>query len=90
MLGGLGAFGVVKKTAHHHQVALNVGFYYMANAGGRLVGTLLSGLVFGAGGLIACLWTAVGFAVAAGAVSLALADSPHRIALADARAEGAE
>src|SRR6202035_1586507 len=27
-------------------VALNVGFYYMANAAGRLLGTLLSGLVF--------------------------------------------
>jgi predicted MFS family arabinose efflux permease len=102
VLGGLGAFGVVfaiNSSVHSYlilaysdgdKVALNVGFYYMANAGGRLVGTLLSGLVFGAGGLIACLWTAVGFAVAAGAVSLALADPPHRIALADARAEGAE
>jgi predicted MFS family arabinose efflux permease len=37
-------------------VAMNVGFYYMANAGGRLLGTLLSGLVFQAGGLVACLW----------------------------------
>ncbi|SAY38959.1 Permease of the major facilitator superfamily, partial [Candidatus Synechococcus spongiarum] len=40
---------------------LNVGFYYMANAGGRLLGTVLSGLVFqlaggGAGGMAACLW----------------------------------
>jgi len=25
---------------------MNVGFYYMANAGGRLVGTLLSGLLY--------------------------------------------
>ncbi|MBL8624383.1 MAG: organoarsenical effux MFS transporter ArsJ [Myxococcales bacterium] len=102
VLAGLGAFGVVfaiNSSVHSYlilaysdgdKVALNVGFYYMANAGGRLVGTLLSGLVFQAAGLVACLWTAVGFAAAAGAVSLALADPPHRIALADARAEGAE
>lgn len=32
-------------------VALDVGFYYSANAAGRLVGTLLSGLLFLAGGL---------------------------------------
>lgn len=102
VLGGLGAFGVVfaiNSSVHSYlilaysdgdKVALNVGFYYMANAGGRLVGTLVSGLVFQAAGLVGCLWTAVGFAAAAGAVSLALADPPHRIALADARAEGAE
>ena len=30
-------------------VALNVGFYYMANAGGRLTGTLLSGCVWSSG-----------------------------------------
>ena len=28
------------------KVAMNVGFYYMANAGGRLVGTVLSGLLY--------------------------------------------
>ena len=32
------------------KVAMNVGFYYMANAGGRLVGTLLSGVLFQVGG----------------------------------------
>jgi len=37
-------------------VALNVGFYYMANAGGRLLGTLLSGLVFQQAGFQGCLW----------------------------------
>ncbi|MFD2206684.1 organoarsenical effux MFS transporter ArsJ [Kiloniella antarctica] len=37
------------------KVALNVGFYYMANALGRLAGTLLSGLVFQSYGLVACL-----------------------------------
>ena len=30
---------------------MDVGFYYMANAGGRLLGTLLSGLTYQIGGL---------------------------------------
>ena len=37
-------------------VSLNVGFYYMANAGGRLLGTLLSGWVYLHGGMQDCLW----------------------------------
>jgi predicted MFS family arabinose efflux permease len=37
-------------------VSLNVGFYYMANAAGRLLGTLLSGWVYLKGGMEACLW----------------------------------
>jgi len=37
-------------------VSLNVGFYYMANAAGRLLGTLLSGALFLVGGMQACLW----------------------------------
>lgn len=37
-------------------VSLDVGFYYMANAMGRLLGTLLSGWVFQSAGLAACLW----------------------------------
>jgi hypothetical protein len=32
-----------------------VGFYYMANASGRLLGTLLSGISYQLGGVIACL-----------------------------------
>ena len=41
-------------------VATNVGFYYMANAGGRLIGTLSSGLSYYYGGLTACLWVSAG------------------------------
>jgi hypothetical protein len=33
------------------RVTMDVGFYYMANAGGRLMGTLLSGLTYQIGGL---------------------------------------
>ena len=69
---GLAAFGVVfamNSSIHSYMVlaytdaesvSLNVGFYYMANAAGRLVGTLLSGAVFMLGkteaaGMQACL-----------------------------------
>ncbi len=84
VLGGLGAFGVVfaiNSSVHSYlilaysdgdDVALDVGFYYMANAGGRLVGTLLSGLLYQAGGLTACLWTSMAFALATGLLSLGL------------------
>jgi len=65
---GLTIFGVVfAMTSSIHSylvlaytdvesVSLNVGFYYMANAAGRLLGTLLSGWVYLAGGMQACLW----------------------------------
>ena len=36
-------------------VSTDVGFYYMANAAGRLVGTLLSGFIYQQQGLAACL-----------------------------------
>ncbi|MDR9394145.1 MAG: organoarsenical effux MFS transporter ArsJ [Roseovarius sp.] len=42
------------------RVTMDVGFYYMANAGGRLLGTVLSGLTYQAGGLALCLATAAG------------------------------
>ena len=37
------------------RVTMDVGFYYMANAAGRLVGTLLSGISYQIGGLPLCL-----------------------------------
>lgn len=40
------------------RVTMDVGFYYMANAGGRLIGTVLSGLTYQIGGLALCLATA--------------------------------
>jgi len=40
------------------RVTMDVGFYYMANAGGRLLGTVLSGLTYQFGGLGLCLATA--------------------------------
>jgi hypothetical protein len=46
------------------RVTMDVGFYYMANAGGRLAGTLLSGLTYQAGGLALMLGTAAGMVAA--------------------------
>ncbi len=43
------------------RVAMDVGFYYMANAGGRLLGTVLSGASYQFGGLAGCLSTAAVF-----------------------------
>ena len=40
------------------RVTMDVGFYYMANAGGRLLGTVLSGLTYQLGGLVLMLGTA--------------------------------
>lgn len=78
LIGGLLIFGIVfafNSAVHsylivafsdHDKVALNVGFYYMANAIGRFLGTLLSGLVYQFAGLTACL------TVSAAMVGLAL------------------
>jgi predicted MFS family arabinose efflux permease len=40
------------------RVTLDVGFYYMANAAGRLIGTVLSGVSYQLGGLTLCLFVA--------------------------------
>ncbi|GGE62108.1 organoarsenical effux MFS transporter ArsJ [Actibacterium pelagium] len=67
---GLLAFGAlfaVNSSLHSYlilaftkseRVTMDVGFYYMANAGGRLLGTLLSGLTYQIGGLAMVLGTA--------------------------------
>ncbi len=87
LVTGLALFGLifaVNSSVHSYliltytasdQAALNVGFYYMANAMGRLVGTLLSGLVFQYGGLVACLWVSAGFVLIAALISRRLPSS---------------
>ena len=67
---GLLAFGFVfaiNSSVHSYlilaftsaeRVTMDVGFYYMANAAGRLIGTMLSGISYQAGGLPLCLATA--------------------------------
>ena len=61
---GFGAIFAINSALHSYlilaftkaeRVTMDVGFYYMANAAGRLIGTLLSGLSYQWGGLPACL-----------------------------------
>ncbi|WP_261858088.1 organoarsenical effux MFS transporter ArsJ [Photobacterium sanguinicancri] len=61
-------------------VSLDVGFYYMANAMGRLIGTILSGWVYQAAGLAACLWVSFGFLVITTLISIGLPQ--HKLASA--------
>lgn len=70
LIGGLLVFGVlfaVNSALHSYlilafssgeRVTMDVGFYYMANAAGRLLGTVLSGASYQIGGLPLCLGTA--------------------------------
>ena len=81
VLAGLALFGMVfavNSAIHSYlilaytdsdDVALNVGFYYMANAGGRLIGTLLSGVVYLFHGLSGCLWVSTAFVAVATALT---------------------
>jgi Major Facilitator Superfamily len=76
LIGGLLLFGfvfAVNSSVHSYlilafgsaeRITRDVGFYYMANAAGRLIGTLLSGVSFQIGGLPLCL-------AAAGVMALA-------------------
>ncbi|WP_444984512.1 organoarsenical effux MFS transporter ArsJ [Halomonas mongoliensis] len=84
LLGGLMLFGAVfavnsslhsfliVRMARSDGVSLDVGFYYMANAMGRLLGTLLSGWLYVTGGLTATLWVSSALLAATVLISLAL------------------
>ncbi|SDH63237.1 Predicted arabinose efflux permease, MFS family [Pseudomonas benzenivorans] len=84
LLGGLLLFGalfavnsslhsyLIVSYAQEDGVSLDVGFYYMSNALGRLLGTLLSGWVYQAYGLPACLWISSAFVLLAALISLGL------------------
>lgn len=81
LLGGLMLFGVlfaVNSSLHSYLivsyaksdgVSLDVGFYYMSNALGRLIGTVLSGWVFQSYGMVACLWVSALFIALAALIS---------------------
>lgn len=84
VIGGLALFGfifainsalhsyLIVSWSEHDRVSMNVGFYYMANAGGRLAGTVLSGLIYQTEGLIGCLWWSAGSIFLAALISLLL------------------
>lgn len=82
--GGLVLFGIlfaINSAVHSYlilayseldRVSMNVGFYYMANAGGRLTGTVISGWAYQTQGLDGCLWWSAGFLVVAVLLSIPL------------------
>lgn len=84
IVGGLVVFGaafalnsslhsyLILEYADSDGVAVDVGFYYSANAAGRLMGTLLSGVLFLWGGLPVALWGSTLFVVATWLLSLRL------------------
>ncbi|MDX1756938.1 MAG: organoarsenical effux MFS transporter ArsJ [Marinobacter sp.] len=84
VIGGLLLFGVlfaINSSLHSYLivsyaradgVSLDVGFYYMSNAAGRLLGTVLSGWVYQAWGLEACLWISSGLVVLAALFAILL------------------
>jgi hypothetical protein len=85
LAGGLAVFGVVfaiNSSVHSFMIvhysesekaAMTVGFYYMANAGGRLIGTVLSGVIYQFTGIVGCLLLSSVFVGAAALISTALA-----------------
>ncbi len=87
LIGGLLLFGAVfavNSSLHSYLivsiagrdgVSLDVGFYYMANAMGRLLGTVLSGWVYQTAGLTACLWVSSAFLIGAVVMSYCLKNS---------------
>jgi hypothetical protein len=84
LVGGLMVFGAlfaINSSLHSYLiisyakedgVSLDVGFYYMANAAGRLLGTVLSGWLYQVAGLEACLWVSTVFLFIACAISAVL------------------
>lgn len=93
LIVGLVLFGIVfavNSAVHSYlilaysdydKVSMNVGFYYMANAGGRLVGTVLSGWAYQTQGLEGCLWWSTAFVLFAAILSFGLPE------IKEARAE---
>ncbi|VVO24371.1 organoarsenical effux MFS transporter ArsJ [Pseudomonas fluorescens] len=89
LMGGLLVFGgvfAVNSSLHSYLivsyakedgVSLDVGFYYMSNAMGRLMGTVLSGWIYQAHGLVACLWISSAFVLLAALISMALPRHPE-------------
>jgi MFS family permease len=88
LVAGLAVFGVVfalNSAVHSYlilayadgdRVAMNVGFYYMANAAGRLAGTVLSGALYQWQGLEACLWASALLVLGTAAISARLPRGP--------------
>ncbi|MGB0732297.1 MAG: organoarsenical effux MFS transporter ArsJ [Pontibacterium sp.] len=60
-------------------VSMDVGFYYMANAAGRLLGTVLSGWLYQTQGLAVCVMASVVLLVLTALISLRLPTKPSQV-----------
>lgn len=102
IVGGLIVFGVafamnsslhsflVLAFSDDDEVALDVGFYYSANAAGRLVGTLLSGVLYLWGDLAAALWGSAAFVGLTWLFALRLPPLPDGVAVSLASVDGGD
>ncbi|MEI8238372.1 MAG: organoarsenical effux MFS transporter ArsJ [Actinomycetota bacterium] len=102
VVGGLVVFGMVfavNSSLHSFlilaysdddDVALDVGFYYSANAAGRLVGTLLSGVLYLWGGLGSALWGSAAFVAITWLLTLRLPPLPDGISVSIASIEAGD
>jgi len=92
LIGGLALFGflfAINSSLHSYLivsyaradgVSLDVGFYYMSNAAGRLLGTILSGWAYQSLGLGGCLWISSALLALTAGTSITLprsAERPH-------------
>jgi len=102
VVGGLIVFGIVfamNSSLHSYlilaysdddDVAIDVGFYYSANAAGRLVGTLLSGVLYLWGGLDLALWGSAAFVALTWLLTLRLPALPENVSVSLASIEGGD
>ena len=60
-------------------MTLSVGFYYSANAAGRLIGTFLSGITYQLGGLQSALYASAGILLIAVILTILMASSLRRL-----------
>ena len=102
IVGGLIVFGIafaMNSSLHSYlvlafsdddSVALDVGFYYSANAAGRFVGTLLSGLLYLWGDLVAALWGSAIFVVITWICARRLPPVPDTVSISIADVEGSD
>ena len=70
---------LIVSYAKRDGVSLDVGFYYMSNAAGRLMGTVLSGLVYQQYGFLACIAVSAVFVVMSIVVSIGLPANKDRL-----------
>ena len=75
---------LIVRFARTDGASLDIGFYYMANAGGRLTGTIASGALYQWSGLEACLWVSCSNRIRVSHGALApCSRGGHRVAVPD-------